>query len=148
VDRRASDVMRSTSAPWRRMLRNIQDRRGDPAELAVVIVVFVVLAALSLVNRNASVLLCTGYAVVLALTAPRLGWCLLLFVVPFQYFFHLEIDDFGRCIAVIMLALSLRTAFGMAMTRRVTMGNYGLILLAYIALVAAHLDFRDIDHDA
>ena len=133
---------------WRSLARSFNAGRGGPAELIAAIAVFLVFAALSLVNRDVSILLCAVYATALALTRPRLGWGLLLFIVPFQYLFHLEVGHFALFIAFSMLALALRPALEMTRNRRIATGPYGVILLAFIALVAAHLDFREVTRDA
>jgi len=140
--------MTEAVAQWRSLARSFNAGRGSPAELIAAIAVFLVFAALSLVNRDVSILLCAVYAAALALTCPRLGWGLLLFIVPFQYLFHLEHRHFAIFIALAMLVLALRPALEMTRTRRIATGPYGVILLAFIALVAAHLDFHEITRDA
>ncbi|MEO8441595.1 MAG: hypothetical protein ABI547_03860, partial [Betaproteobacteria bacterium] len=141
--------MIATITQWRASCFDRFDERDrDCARLILAIAVFLVLAALSLVNRGASVILCTAYAAAMPVIAPRIGWGLLLFIVPFQYFLHLENEHFATFIAVSMLSLSMRSAYMMFKTGKPPAGGFGVILLLFIVLVAAHLSFVEFMHDA
>src|SRR5262245_8162893 len=141
-------MIRAAVAQLRNTFWSLDAQRGNPEELAVVIGLFLVLAAFSLIDPRVSIFLCALYAGALALTAPRLGWGLLLFIVPLQYLFHLEEEHFAIFIGAAMLVLAIRTCFEMARAGRPAIDGYGVVLLAFIALVAAHLNFHEAERDA